>query len=364
MVSKKDYICIVPFEALEVHDHDRVLCCASWLKKSLPKNAPVGEAWESKEANEIRDSILDGSYKYCDSNHCPYLSSLKHYTSDRNLGPLKHRNNLTPDFKRRVDSYKTGKLLPPSNVQFSFDRSCNLNCPSCRVEMFIADSWKIKQVHLTVEEIEKTFSKDLKSIYITGSGDPFISVGFRNFLRNFDPQKYPKLQSIHLHTNATKWNRKMWDSMKAIHPYVKSCEISIDAATKDTYENKTRLGGNWDELMDNLRFISTIPTLKSVKPSFVVQQMNYKEIEPFYNLMKKIFIEDSTVERTLKVYFGKITNWGTYTDSEFKTHKVWDETHPEFSEFKDIVKTLVKKTHLFHNLHEFIQVDQPKQVLI
>ena len=33
----------------------------------------------------------------------------------------------------------------------------------------------------------------------------------------------------------------MWDSMPNVHKYVKSCEISIDAGTKDTYENKTRL---------------------------------------------------------------------------------------------------------------------------
>ena len=44
----------------------------------------------------------------------------------------------------------------------------------------------------------------------------------------------------------------MWDSMPNVHKYVKSCEISIDAGTKDTYENKTRLGGNWENLMNNL----------------------------------------------------------------------------------------------------------------
>ena len=67
----------------------------------------------------------------------------------------------------------------------------------------------------------------------------------------------------------------MWDSMKSIHPYVKTCEISIDAATKDTYENKTRIGGDWDELINNLKFISTLPNLKKIKPSFVVQ--NHKQ---------------------------------------------------------------------------------------
>lgn len=35
MSDKKDYICEVPFTSLEVQDHKRFLCCASWLKKYL-----------------------------------------------------------------------------------------------------------------------------------------------------------------------------------------------------------------------------------------------------------------------------------------------------------------------------------------
>ena len=50
----------------------------------------------------------------------------------------------------------------------------------------------------------------------------------------------------------------MWNSMKSIHPFVKVAEVSIDAATKDTYENKTRLNGNWDKLLDNLKFIAKL----------------------------------------------------------------------------------------------------------
>jgi hypothetical protein len=43
----------------------------------------------------------------------------------------------------------------------------------------------------------------------------------------------------------------MWDSMSNIHAYVKTCEISIDAATKETYE-KLRLGGRWDKIIEGL----------------------------------------------------------------------------------------------------------------
>lgn len=364
MIDKKDYICAVPFQALEVHDHDRFICCASWMTKYLPKDSPVDEAWSSDEANDIRESVLDGSYRHCDSSQCPYLSELKHFTKPTNLGPLKHKNSLPRKLQTLIDDYKKGELHPPTNVQFSFDRSCNLQCPSCRIDMYIADSWKIKQVDATIEEIEEKFAKNLKSIYITGSGDPFVSVGFRNFLRNFDPNKYPKLTNIHLHTNATRWDRKMWESMPNIHPYVKTCEISIDAGTKETYENKTRIRGDWDQLIQNLKFIATLPNLTDVKPSFVVQKANYKEMEVFYNLMKKIFLEESSIPRNLRVFFGRITNWGTFTKEEFKHHQVWDNTHPEYEEFVKRINEIVNKPHMFHNLHDFIVNKRPEKVFI
>ncbi len=138
----------------------------------------------------------------------------------------------------------------------------------------------------------------------------------------------------------------MWDSMPNIHKYVHTCEISIDAGTKETYENKTRLGGNWENLLNNLKFISTLPI--SVKTSFVVQDSNYMEMETFYNLMYSIFY------KKVNVFFGKITNWGTFSEGEFKLKQVWDETHPEHQLFKKEFNKIWKNKNLFHNLYEFI----------
>jgi MoaA/NifB/PqqE/SkfB family radical SAM enzyme len=213
--------------------------------------------------------------------------------------------------------------------------------------LIVENSEGIKRVEKTIEEIDTHYSKDVRTLYITGSGDPFVSVGFRNYLRNFNPKKYPKLSSIHLHTNASMWNKEMWESMPNIHKYVKSCEISIDAGTKDTYENKTRLGGNWENLLNNLRFISGLPNI-SVKTSFVVQDSNYMEMETFYNLMYSIF------RKRANVFFGKITNWGTFSEGEFKLKQVWDVEHPEHELFKKEFNKIWKNHNLFHNLYEFI----------
>ena len=350
-VNLNDYVCAVPFTSLEIMDKQRHLCCSSWLLNPLPENSSVKDAWFSKEANDVRDSMLDGSFRHCSKTQCPVLNQLITKGPVGKINPIYRKDTLPLNLRNKVESYKND-ILYPSIVQFSFDRSCNLKCPSCRVSIITASSEKIKEVELTIQEIEDTFGKYIETIYITGSGDPFISVGFRNFMHNLDDSKWPKLKNIHLHTNATKWNPKLWEYIKNAHKYIRSCEISIDAATKDTYENKTRIGGNWDELMENLQFISTLPKLKRIKTSFVVQQSNYSEMKDFYDMMIKIF------KHKAEVFFGKINNWGTFTNEVFLTHKIWDEAHPEHQLFVDEVNKVLPAKQCWHNLQEFVKTSK------
>ena len=347
-VDLKNYVCSVPFNSLEIHNNVCFVCCPSWLPNKIELNEiPLKDVYNSEPVIDIRNSILDGSFKYCNKELCPYLSKLINYGVTS--GPVTLKTKLNPSFYSPIIKNNT-----PDYLIMNFDRTCNYKCPSCRIDLIVENGEGIQRVEKTIEDIDNYYSANVKTLYITGSGDPFVSVGFRNYLRNFNPKKYPKLISIHLHTNASMWDKKMWDSMPNIHNYVDTCEISIDAGTKDTYENKTRIGGNWENLMNNLKFINTLPI--RVKTSFVVQDSNYMEMETFYNLMYSIF------RKKVDVFFGKITNWGTFSEGEFKLKQVWDTEHPEHHLFKKEFNKVWKNTNLFHNLYEFI--DNTNKTLI
>ena len=346
-MNLKNYICGVPFNSLEIHNNVCFVCCPSWLPNRIEiGETPLKDLYNSEPIVDIRNSILDGSFKYCSKELCPYLSKLINYGVPS--GPIHLKIN---------SRYKTPIIdNTPDYLVMNFDRTCNYKCPSCRVDLIVENSDGIRRIEKTIDEIDTYYSNNVKTLYITGTGDPFVSVSFRNYLRKFDPKKYPKLQNIHLHTNASMWNKEMWESMPNIHKFVHTCEISIDAGTKDTYENKTRLGGNWENLLSNLNFINTIPTLTSIKTSFVVQDTNYTEMEIFYNLMYSIF------GKRVNVFFGKITNWGTFSEGEFKLKQVWATPHPEHQLFKKEFNKIWKKRNLFHNLYEFI--DNTNKTLI
>ena len=129
----------------------------------------------------------------------------------------------------------------------------------------------------------------------------------------------------------------MWERVKAIHPYVKSCEISIDAGTKETYETKTRIGGKSDVLLENLKFITQIPTIKWYRFSFVVQDSNFKEMKEFYDMITT-YMKDS--KSKFYVFYNSIVNWGTYTDDEYLQKNVTNPAHKDHKEFLEIVEQM------------------------
>jgi len=347
MVDLNDYVCMVPFRALDLMGDKNYMCCPTWLEKELPNNVPLKDLWNSEEAVDIRESVMDGSYRHCSKTKCPFLSKLI-VLKDTSGGPILHKTDLPDNIKKNYES-KNGILdIKPRFVQFSFDRTCNFKCPSCRVDLIVADSNKIQSVKATLDEIEESFADSLEKIYCSGTADPFVSVSYRNFFRNFNPDKYPKLKHIRIHTNASMWNEEMWNSMPNIHKYVKTCEVSIDAGTAFTYENITRLGGKWDTLITNLKFIATIKTIESVKCSFVVQQSNYMEMERFLNIIYSIF------GKKTKVFYGRIFNWGTFSDVTFKLLDVGDVSHPEHNLFLTEFKKVATNPYVFHNMYELL----------
>jgi len=342
MIDKSKYICATPFGYTEVFDDKQFLCCPGWLKEDIYETPSIKDNFNSEKSQKIRESILDGSYKYCDEKQCPHLSAFKQNKFIDNRFVLKDKKSLT--------QYK-----PISNINtinFCFDRSCNLQCPSCRSELINYLGKDRDSVENKLKQVNEEMSTTIKRLYLSGSADPFYSKSFRQFLINFDPSKYPKMKTIHIHTNGLLWTDQLWERMKGIHKFVKSCEVSIDAATKDTYEKKVRIGGKWETLLKQLDFIINIPTIKSYIFSFVVQDNNYKEMYSFYELIKNL---NWKFNKKFTVFFNHITNWGTYSEQQYLLKDVSNKSNELHTDFLLELKKIHNKKNVSHNFHHLVE---------
>ncbi|MDH4206821.1 MAG: hypothetical protein OEV45_14970, partial [Desulfobacteraceae bacterium] len=170
-------------------------------------------------------------------------------------------------------------------------------------------------------------------LYITGSGDPFGSPFFRKWLKTMRREDMPLLKNLHLHTNGQLWTPKMWGTIsRDVRQLVKSTEISIDAASSETYSINRR-GGSFERLLENLEFVSTLRRngpLERVTISMVVQENNFLEMPDFVRLGQRFDFDT--------VYFSQLVNWGTFSEKEFTNRAIHLPTHPRHSEFVDLLK--------------------------
>lgn len=323
----KKRFCSKPFEftALNPIGSASLQCC--WVNKGMgdiSETVGVQELWNSKEAQEVRKSIHDGSYRYCRKDLCPHMHN----------GDLPLRENVTdPVMKKVMDEQLTVLPYGPQIYQFNHDRTCNLSCPSCRTELILTTSGP------EYEKMDLAFKKSIteealattREISITGSGDPFASKIYREFLLNLDGGKYPHLQ-INLYTNGVLFDEAMWEKMKKVQKNIAHVRISLDAITEPVY-NYVRRGGNLDRVKKNVAFLAGLLKagyFKDLCLCFVVQKTNYKDMPAFAQFAKQF--------PGVTVQFQKIYSWDTYSKEEFPAHDICNEKHPEFKEFVTMLK--------------------------
>ena len=102
-MRKEEFLCTVPFGYSEVFQDKHYLCCPGWLPESVYETGNMKTDFFSDKSNEIRESIIDGSYKYCSETQCPHLSNIKQGKqidgrflpkTDHNIQTLRNKNTF------------------------------------------------------------------------------------------------------------------------------------------------------------------------------------------------------------------------------------------------------------------------------
>lgn len=307
--------CARPFRNLEVVPNgDAFACCSGWLPVSIGNVLKIDarQAFSSTNAQDIRASILDGSFRYCTA--CPFLRD--------GAGPVREVAELPP-----------WATLQPAHITFvnlADDRTRNLACPSCREGLIVAGERARNDIaRIREATLGNGVLQELQWLSVSGAGDPFTSASDRELLRSLDPKSCPSL-SIRLHTNGQRFDAIGWDGLGPIRVRVRSVEISIDAATDTTYA--LNRGGDWGRLQRNLAFVAKLRAngpVRRLQLSFVVQANNWREMESFVELGRRVGADE--------VFFSAMGEWWTMPDYRLRAvHRLW---HHERAAMADLVAT-------------------------
>lgn len=266
-----------------------ICACESWLPisvGSIDEFSNLNQIWSNPVSEVIQQDILEKKFTWCAVDNCGVTE-----------------NDITH---------------PRHTISINIDDSCNLHCPSCRsgprmlTQGAEFDRRKLLVLHLVslLEQFDKSCH-----IIMSGNGDVLASHIMRPFLHTYRPRSD---HTFRLFTNGLLLKKQLHRSL--ILPQITEYQISIDAGSKEVYE-RTRLGGKWSTLIENLDFLSEIneQSRAVVMLMFVLQASNWRDMYNFVDLCR---------DRGWNANITRLVDWTSWSD--FSSQDVIGNTsHPE-----------------------------------
>jgi len=144
--------------------------CPSALPFRIKGNT-IAEAWNGREAQEIRRSILEGDFSYCRQS-CHLITQNK----------LPNRKDINdPWLKQVIHQKKTVIDRKPTRISLGHDSSCNIACPSCRSEIIpnkASNRERFAQFNKT--QMLPFLAEHHCTVYLSNDGDPFYGTSYRH----------------------------------------------------------------------------------------------------------------------------------------------------------------------------------------
>ncbi|MCB0362506.1 MAG: radical SAM protein [Bdellovibrionales bacterium] len=324
------YFCSRPFSLMEIHgDLEAFACCPDWLPVKLGnmETNNLMEVWNALPIQEIRRSILEGDYSYCDKLRCPYISG-------RGLEKVE---KVSQPYKDIIAEKRVVLEAPPLEIALCYDLTCNLSCPSCRKSKIVLRSGsEFEKKRVFTEKILdflETHGRSQRIILrVSGSGEPLASPLFLQLLTRLDANQLPLLELI-LQTNGTLFTPRLWQQLSKAKRAIQYLSISIDAASEATYR-KVRRGGNWNRLQENLAFIAELKKrgeILLVSFNFVVQNENFFEMADFVRWAQSLGVVN-------EIFFTPVFDLKTWSKEEFDRQCIWNPDHPHYPQLLEVLK--------------------------
>ena len=334
--------CLNPFIRAHLAAGGNVyVCCRSWMGISLGNifESDFSDIWNSETAKTVRESILDGSFRFCRGSVCPRIVT----------GEVE-RETIPSKFKAAVENKQWRLDTGPEHLSLNYDNSCNLHCKSCRKRIKAINDESAKRIIAFQDSLlDSDLFKGVHRVVVTGAGEPFASKVFMDFFQKLDESKHPQLK-ITLRTNGILLTPENWERIKKAHYAIDAILVSIDAARKKTYQI-LRPGGDFDKLLVNLEFLKRLKKNKNFKIgfNFVVQEQNFREMSGFVKFARRLSCDEVT--------FTQLMDLGTYSREEYSRLAVHQPGHPQFPKLKKILRQSIFRSPIvfFNNLSHLLK---------
>jgi len=257
--------CHAPFSSINfTQNGDMLACCYNHTEilGTYPRQS-IKEAWEGKVAQTLRAYMKQNELPAgCDGCKEQILSG--NYSGSRAIYYDKYASLLT---------MLPIAIRPPKVFEFEISNICNLECIMCNgyfSSAIRANREKLPKINTPYDD---AFVEDVKNYipHLTDAkflgGEPFL---ISQYFEIWDAiiTINPKVQ-VHITTNGTVLNKRAKACLEKMRAGI---IVSIDSLNKENYE-QIRVNGDFDVLMENIRWLIEYRNRKGLYLSFAVCPM-------------------------------------------------------------------------------------------
>ncbi|MFI5348578.1 MAG: SPASM domain-containing protein [Elusimicrobiota bacterium] len=258
--------CSRPFRGVHIGEDGEVFACRpEWMSAASIgdlSDQSFASIWNGEKARAARRSILDGSFRHCDSEKCLYLKCAD--------GPVRVIWKLMDEeLKAVIDADRTVMPRGPERIECATARSGPR------------------------EKLEREGLYGAKLLVLGSDADPFASAASGGRLRFLNIAKRGRLR-VHVRTDGRGWTPEAWTALPAdARAAIVGAEISIDAASPEVYA-AARPGASFERLLENLAFIVELRRrgpLEYLEIGMEVRENNFREMPAFVRLGRRLGVD-------------------------------------------------------------------------
>lgn len=217
------------------------------------------EVYNSEAARRFRQTLIDGTYDYCNEENCPYMA-----------------NNILESQLIEIDEVPRY----PESISLAYDKRCNYHCTCC---ISRSDEKMNPKIQEKIEKEIRTALPYVKVLSGNGLGEFFVSDSIMKMVSEWKPEDAEEAQ-FDLETNGSLFNRKNWEKVKNIGDVKLNVSLTVHSFDEAAYQYLSGSAIRMDTVIENLKFVKELRDkgiINHLELATVVQERNFRMLPQF-----------------------------------------------------------------------------------
>ncbi|MCI8490133.1 MAG: hypothetical protein HFJ04_07825 [Lachnospiraceae bacterium] len=269
----------------------------------------MSELFNNEAAKKFRQTLIDGTYDYCNEENCPYMA-----------------NNILDSMLIEIDE------IPeyPESVSLAYDRRCNYHCTCC---ISRCDDKMDSAVQKKIEDEIRASLPHVKIFSANGLGEFFVSDSMMDLVAAWKPENIQDAE-FQLETNGSLFHEKNWEKIKNIGNANLSVSITVHSFDEAAFQYLSGTKIKLEKIVENLKFAKRLreeEKINYLEIGMVMQERNFRTLPKFIDRCLNEFGADKVRVRRFLPEKAMDENIEWFFD-------IRNPLHPYHQEYLEIMK--------------------------